>query len=106
MTTSTMEKIKVMLAFDEGKKIQWVIQGRTEWQDCCAPVWDWYGLSYRIKPDTPRKFTRWFITHGNTLVGPYVGKEFAETYLPIVQKTKGAEIVAFEMTEILDNAER
>ena len=108
MTTSTMEKIKVMLAFDEGKQIQYRSVNHIEvpWQDCNAPLWDWYGLNYRIKPQTPRKFTRWFITHGNTLVGPYVGKEFAETYLPIVQKTKGAEIVAFEMTEILDNAER
>ncbi len=33
MTTSTMEKIKVMLAFDEGKEIQWVIQGNTNWQE-------------------------------------------------------------------------
>lgn len=104
MTTSTMEKIKVMLAFDEGKKIQWVIQGRTEWQDCSSPVWDWYALSYRIKPTMPRKFTRWFIElPGSRFVGPFYDEDTAKNSQYLYGSST---ITVFEMTEILDNAER
>lgn len=99
-----MEKIKVMLAFDEGKEIQWTIQGNTEWQDCGAPVWDWYDLSYRIKPQTPRKFTRWFVeTPNGSVFGPYSEEVSAKADLHLYKNSK---VTCFEMTEILDNAER
>lgn len=104
MTTSTMEKIKVMLAFDEGKEIQWAIQGNTNWQDCGAPVWNWYDLSYRIKPSMPRKFTRWFIETDRGLRGPYSSEHSAQMDASLWGSN--AKFVAFEMTEILDNAKR
>ena len=108
MTTSTMEKIKVMLAFDEGKQIQYRSVNHIEvpWQDCNAPLWDWYGLNYRIKPQTPRKFTQWFLDTESKLIGPFASLNAAENYLPYWNGTGPCKIVAFEMTEILDNAER
>lgn len=103
MTTPTMEKIKVMLAFDEGKKIQWTTQGKTEWQGCYAPIWDWCRLNYRIAPQPPRKFTRYFIElFDGGLLGPYHSFSEAQARL----HHSDAKVLTFEMMEILDNAER
>lgn len=104
MTTPTMEKIKVMLAFDEGKRIQCKIKDSINdpWDFVLAPMWDWHKFDYRIAPPAPRKFTRWFIeTPNGSLYGPYPEKSFAKSaqYLYV-----SSRIVAFEMTEILENA--
>jgi len=102
VTTPTMEKIKVMLAFDEGKQIQYRSVNHIEvpWQDCNAPLWDWYGLNYRVAPAAPRKVTRWFIeTPDGSLYGPYSDKAYAKSAQYLYGKS---EVVAFEMTEILD----
>lgn len=109
MTTPTMEKIKVMLAFDEGKQIEYCYGTRTDWKETQHPQWDWMNTNYRVKPITPRKFVRWFLeteTNVSRMYGPYHSKEKAEDilnsyYRDCVPKFK---VVAFEMTEIPQNA--
>ena len=48
---SIWEKIEVMKAFAEGKKIQSSDLGQDRWVDCCSPTWNWLGYDYRIKPE-------------------------------------------------------
>jgi hypothetical protein len=52
---NTKEKIAVMQAFLDGKKIQWT-GGGSEWSDFDGePIWNWLQYDYRIKPE-PREF--------------------------------------------------
>ena len=100
MTTPTMEKIKVMLAFDEGKEIQYRPRALSDWARCRAPIWEWSTTDYRVAPAAPRKVTRWFIeTPDGSLYGPYSDKAYAKSAQYLYGKS---EVVAFEMTEILD----
>lgn len=106
MTTSTMEKIKVMLAFDEGKKIELrASKHNLEWIPFTGslPAWNWCEYEYRIAPQPPRKFVRWFIeTSDGFLDGPYTEEAHAKLaqHLYVVSN----KVVAFEMTEIPQNA--
>lgn len=48
----TRKRTEVMLACLEGKKIE----GRTRvtdggWHPCPTPVWDWFRVDYRVKPE-------------------------------------------------------
>lgn len=102
MTTPTMEKIKVMLAFDEGKQIECKNKEdfKDKWSFLVSPIWNWHKFDYRIAPPAPRKFTRWFIDPFNgSLYGPYSDKAYAKSAQYLYGKS---EVVAFEMTEILD----
>jgi len=100
VTTPTMEKIKVMLAFDEGKEIQYRPRALSDWDFVLAPIWNWHKFDYRIAPPAPRKVTRWFIeTPDGSLYGPYSDKAYAKSAQYLFSKS---EVVAFEMTEILD----
>lgn len=48
---TTQEKIEVMKAYAEGKKIQSYDLEKKEWIDCHNPTWNWLGFDYRIKPE-------------------------------------------------------
>lgn len=49
---TTQEKIEVMKAYAEGKKIQWSPKDTPDWNDCVGcPDWNWGVIDYRIKPE-------------------------------------------------------
>ena len=51
---TTQEKIEVMNAYTEGKKIQYRSKENGEWFDLFLmqePAWDWASFDYRIKPE-------------------------------------------------------
>lgn len=48
---TTKEKIEVMQAFEDGKKIQCLSKFADHWIDCYSPLWNWYICDYRIKPE-------------------------------------------------------
>lgn len=48
MSTLT-EKINVMQAYGEGKKIEAMHLRGGEWRAVDCPTWDWYNYDYRIK---------------------------------------------------------
>lgn len=49
---TTEEKIAVMQAYVDGKKIQVKACCVREWRDCIvAPDWDWVSYDYRVKPE-------------------------------------------------------
>lgn len=107
MTTSTMEKIKVMLAFDEGKKIELrSFEYNSNWVPFTGklPAWNWADYAYRITPQPPRKFIRWFlIARESGRVGPSFDSEEGATNIANHYVPK-SDVVAFEMTEISQNA--
>jgi hypothetical protein len=44
--------IKVMLACQDGKAIQYATKSQpNDWIDVASPAWAWHDLTYRIKPD-------------------------------------------------------
>ena len=55
----TRDAVKVMEAYANGKKIQY-LDNNNKWIDAHNPVFDWYNCAYRIKPES--KF-RPFKTH-------------------------------------------
>lgn len=58
---TTKEKIAVMQAYLDGKKIQLAIKNKEDWEDYDTgePVWDWTCFDYRIKPEEekPKRMT-------------------------------------------------
>lgn len=48
------EKIAVMQAFADGKKIETKSFERNYWADTIIPVWNWHCFDYRVKPSEPR----------------------------------------------------
>lgn len=107
------EKIKqqaaVMLAFAEGKKIEVRNKAYGDWRQIFSPVWDWFNYEYRIKPKLPRKFVRYYVCVRKTgnLLGGFITKEEAE--ISCASYNRGCRVpkfnvVAFEMTEIKENA--
>ena len=59
---TTKEKIAVMQAYEDGKKIQiyFKASGWTDWDVSWGPVWDWDKHDYRIKPEEeePKRMTK------------------------------------------------
>lgn len=48
---TTAEKIAVMQAYIDGKKIEYYY-GTSQWKECIVePSWDWSSCAYRIKPE-------------------------------------------------------
>ena len=47
---TTLEKIAVMQACEEGKTIE--IFANDRWEVVIAPLWDWFNADYRVKPET------------------------------------------------------
>jgi len=50
---TTQEKIAVMQAYVDGKKIEWLSNG--EWAGIEVPAWNWISYDYRVKQDPPRE---------------------------------------------------
>lgn len=48
------EKIAVMQAFADGKKIETKSFERNYWADTLIPVWNWHCFDYRVKAEEPR----------------------------------------------------
>lgn len=50
-TVATRKKIRVMLAYESGEKIEWRFRySEAEWQVCRGePEWDWNSCEYRVK---------------------------------------------------------
>ena len=49
-TEETRKAVKVMEAYANGKKIQY-LDNNNKWIDAHNPVFDWYNCAYRIKPE-------------------------------------------------------
>ena len=49
-TEETRKAVKVMEAYANGKKIQY-LDNNNEWIDIHNPSFDWYDYAYRIKPE-------------------------------------------------------
>lgn len=51
------QQAEVMIAFAEGKPIQYMIFANNgiEWTDISEPLWDWIRFDYRIRPAEPKK---------------------------------------------------
>lgn len=58
---TTKEKIAIMQAYLDGKKIQIATRGEEDWEDynIVEPIWDWDSCKYRIKPveEKPKRMT-------------------------------------------------
>lgn len=97
--TSTEDKIAVMQAYVEGKKIQSRCCFPKEidnWEDCCDPVWNWGQFDYRIKPE-PRRF--WIRRWGDNSMSAYESEKGARNGLTEIKRSK-EEI--FEVEEIVE----
>lgn len=44
----------VMLAADEGKRIEYCERGNSQWKWAPCPYWDWNNYDYRVKPEPKR----------------------------------------------------
>ena len=61
-TMNTKEKIEIMLACLDEKKIQYKSKSETtwlEWNSSKEPSWDWSQNEYRIKPKKEEKVPHW-----------------------------------------------
>lgn len=54
-----LEKIKIMQAFVDGKKIEFLIKGQWEWNNASSPSWDWDHCEYRVKPEVVYRPWNW-----------------------------------------------
>ena len=108
------EKIRqqaaVMLAFVEGKKIEVRNISSSIWRDDDTPFWDWWHNDYRIKPEPPRKFVRYYVIdqrNPDSLGTAFLNKESAQKNCiiwNIYTQKEVYSVVAFELTEIKENA--
>jgi hypothetical protein len=46
---TTLERIKVMNAFVDGRRIECRQRSRVEWVYTCNPVWNWEVVEYRVE---------------------------------------------------------
>lgn len=46
----TIEAIRVMQAFVDGKEVEWNYRGIERWETIISPKWNWIDNEYRIKP--------------------------------------------------------
>ena len=71
------EMIAVLQAAKEGKKIQFRGSGHDKWEDTEEPIWDFYEIQYRVKPE-PREV--WVRVRDNGCLSVYnhLEKEAAE----------------------------
>ena len=104
------EKIRqqaaVMLAFAEGKEIEVRNISSSIWRDDDTPFWDWWHNDYRIKPEPPRKFVRYYVIdqrNPDSLGTAFLNKESAQKNCiiwNIYTQKEVYSVVAFELTEI------
>lgn len=91
---NTQEKIAVMQAFLEGKKIEARAIGTDDWVPAGAPIWDWLSRDYRIK------YTQKF--------RPYTFEELlaemAKGKVAVKMKSEGIDHI-YTITRVEDNRE-
>ena len=46
---------EVMISFAEGKEIEVVNKGYSDWSATLEPLWQWLHFDYRVKPEEPKK---------------------------------------------------
>lgn len=46
------EAAAIMLAWADGKEVEYSLRGHDNWEPNEAPCWSWYVCEYRIKPTT------------------------------------------------------
>ena len=95
--SDTAYKIKVMQAFEDGKKIQSSYGGK--WEDNCDPRWDWPKVEYRIKPEPLELWVNFFpnnlpLTEGSLYV--HVDEEEAE-------KDRDEKAKKYHFRQVLDS---
>lgn len=89
---NTQEKIAIMQAFIEGKKIEACAVGTDNWVPAGAPIWDWLSRDYRIK-NTPK-------------LRPYTFEELlaemAKGKIAVKMKSEGINHI-YTITQVEDN---
>ena len=116
----TQEKIEVMKAYAEGKKIQYKPKANPTWADCIdEPLWNWEWTVYRIKPEStyrPYKdteemiedFKKRFNVEVPQYAMPMIWVEHKRTNFRFFVSEFGVQVVAFcgvsrGMLELFDN---
>ncbi len=49
--SSTEDKIEVMVAFLNGKTIEWSTVGKEDWTNTNSPTWNWTDFDFRVKEE-------------------------------------------------------
>lgn len=95
---TTKEKIAVMQAYEDGKKIQVATNGEEDWEDFNfgEPMWDWECCDYRIKPEeekpvrmTNRQLAEWCVgnngqvRHRDSYIRTYHNYSLGEDDVPV-----------------------
>ena len=57
--TTTVEKIAVMQAFEDGKNIEFKLREKGNWETCDLPNWNWMECDYRIAEEPPKMVEKW-----------------------------------------------
>lgn len=105
-----LEQAAVMLAFVEGKEIEVRVKDSFVWKFSASPCWNWWNNDYRIKPEPPRKFVRYYVMDQrkpDSLGTAFLNKESAQkncTNWNVYAQKEVHSVVAFELTEIKENA--
>ena len=75
-TEETRQAAEVMLAFANGRGIEWKYAGMVDycWRDVIQASWDWVDLEYRVKPE-PEQWAAKIWVHSNGGCLPYRDRE-------------------------------
>lgn len=47
---TTKGMIGIMQAYEDGRDIQYLLNGTKNWVDAPKPCWNWYQFDFRVKP--------------------------------------------------------
>jgi hypothetical protein len=73
-TEETKEAVAIMLAYIDGKAIEYRSEGSPLWKETKRPAWDFHGNEYRIKPD-PWEGEIWVHENGSAYVNVQNGNK-------------------------------
>ena len=82
--SSTKEKIAIMQAYEDGKKIQGRDPETEDWFDWTGknePSWDWRSGDYRVKPEPCKLWVIDYPGNPNTVLCGWRTKQAAEDHL-------------------------
>ena len=82
----TIEAIKVMQAYVEGKEVEVLFAGK--WQTTNVPSWSWSETTYRIKPTATLR--PW--TADEVPVGGQIRSKHSRDYRFLIDRTANAEV--------------
>ena len=89
---TTKEKIAVMQAFMDGKKLQILSNDDwTDWNPTCDPVWNWERGDYRIKPER----REWWANEY-----PVIGRVYIHDSLQHALQALGPDGVTIKVREV------